>query len=101
MRRPQVDDDEIRQLDRRSLDRQRRRQLPMYTWRSQDDLQQVVKMLDKMDLRDAAVLRLRFGLTGEEPLTLKDIGECLDLTRERVRQIEGEALRKLYEMMES
>ena len=47
----------------------------------------------------AKVLRLRFGLDGEEPKTLKEIGERLDLTRERVRQIESEALNKLYESM--
>jgi RNA polymerase primary sigma factor len=65
-----------------------------------DDLRQVIELLAKMDKREAAVLRLRYGLTGEEPLTLKDIGDRLNLTRERVRQIEVEALRKLYEMME-
>ncbi|HEV8060885.1 MAG TPA: RNA polymerase sigma factor RpoD/SigA [Gemmataceae bacterium] len=65
-----------------------------------DDLRQVLMLLDKMDKREAAVLRLRYGLTGEEPLTLKDIGDRLNLTRERVRQIEVEALRKLYEMIE-
>ncbi len=65
-----------------------------------DDLRQVLDLLDKMDKREAAVLRLRYGLTGEEPLTLKDIGDRLNLTRERVRQIEVEALRKLYEMIE-
>jgi len=57
--------------------------------------------LDNLDEREATVLRLRFGLTGQEPMTLKEIGECLDLTRERVRQIEREALGKLHEMLEN
>src|SRR5215213_1834189 len=40
-----------------------------------DDLQHVLELLDKMDKREAAVLRMRFGLDGEEPKTLKEIGE--------------------------
>jgi RNA polymerase primary sigma factor len=62
-----------------------------------DDLTHVLHMLDKMDKREATVLRMRFGLDADEPKTLKEIGECLGLTRERVRQIESEALAKLSE----
>src|ERR1044071_5106497 len=61
------------------------------------DLKHVMELLDKMDKREATVLRMRFGLDDEEPKTLKEIGECLGLTRERVRQIESEALAKLSE----
>jgi RNA polymerase primary sigma factor len=52
-----------------------------------------------MDKREATVLRMRFGLDGEPEKTLKEIGECLGLTRERVRQIESEALAKLSDGM--
>ena len=64
-----------------------------------DDLQHVLTLLDKMDPREATVLRMRFGLDSEEPKTLKEIGERLGLTRERVRQIESEALQKLSESL--
>ncbi len=66
-----------------------------------DDLKQVLGLLDKMDPREATVLRMRFGLNDEEPKTLKEIGECLGLTRERVRQIENEALAKLGDGMQA
>jgi len=60
-----------------------------------DDLRMVMNRLDEMDKREAAVLRMRFGLNDSPPKTLKEIGESLGLTRERVRQIENEALGKL------
>jgi len=65
-----------------------------------DNLHHVMTMLETMDGREATVLRLRFGLNGNEPRTLKEIGATLGLTRERVRQIETEALGKLAESLE-
>jgi len=62
-----------------------------------DILKHVMTMLDEMDSREATVVRMRFGLDTMEPHTLKEIGEELGLTRERVRQIETEALNKLGE----
>ena len=60
-----------------------------------DRLAELMKRLNK---REQDVLRMRFGLDGHEQLTLKKTGEKLGITRERVRQIEKEALNKLRQM---
>jgi RNA polymerase primary sigma factor len=57
------------------------------------------ELLEKLDTREGRILRLRFGLGNAEPMTLKAIGKRFGLTRERVRQMEQQALDKLGEVM--
>ncbi len=56
----------------------------------------IEKLLAAIDERDATIIRMRYGLENGDPMTLKEIGERVNLSRERVRQIENEALKKLY-----
>jgi RNA polymerase primary sigma factor len=67
--------------------------------RDRDELRQLQSLLGKIDERAARILKLRYGLDGEDPMTLKEIGERIGLTRERVRQIEHEALGRLRDSM--
>ncbi len=60
-----------------------------------------IMLLDEIEPREAEVLRLHYGLDGGRPLTLKEIGKKLGLTRERIRQIRRDALISLYEYMEA
>jgi RNA polymerase primary sigma factor len=59
---------------------------------------EIEEMLDKLPEKERRVVELRFGLRGEEPRTLREIGEILNISRERVRQLETRALRKLRNM---
>jgi RNA polymerase primary sigma factor len=59
-----------------------------------DDVEWV---LDRLDDRGATVIRMRFGLEPYSPMTLHEVGEKLGLTRERVRQLEKEAMERLME----
>jgi|TARA_R100000455_G_C6266119_1_gene121383 RNA polymerase primary sigma factor len=56
---------------------------------------EIERALSKLTTREAEVIRLYFGIGREHSLTLEEIGERFDLTRERVRQIKEKALRKL------
>ena len=63
------------------------------------DLKEVASsMLGKLSMREATVLRMRFGIGANKTCTLEEVGIQLAITRERVRQIETRALRKLRAM---
>jgi RNA polymerase primary sigma factor len=53
------------------------------------------RILDGLPERERRILELRFGLTGEEPMTLEQVGKRLGVTRERIRQMELKTLRRL------
>ena len=58
-----------------------------------------LKLLNEIDPREADVLRMHYGLDGNKPMSLKEIGKKMGLTRERIRQIRRDALTSLYEYM--
>jgi RNA polymerase primary sigma factor len=64
-----------------------------------EELEKVLKLLGRIDAREADVLKMHYGLEGHRPLSLKEIGQELGLTRERIRQIQRDALSKLFECM--
>ncbi len=65
----------------------------------QRHLEKAVRLLNEIEPREAQILTLRFGLNGQEAMTLKEIGKEMGLTRERVRQIQRNALQRLNELM--
>ena len=65
--------------------------------REQCDL--VLRLLETMSERDARIVRMRFGLEGMTPRTLREVGCEMGLTRERVRQIEAQTLKRLQQLL--
>lgn len=72
---------------------------PFENLRGKSDLTEIAEMLAHLEPREAEVITLRFGLSGESPLTLEEVGEMFKLTRERVRQLQQSALMQLRRMM--
>jgi RNA polymerase primary sigma factor len=59
----------------------------------------VNNMISDLDEREANIIRLRFGLEGDSPLTLEEVGDMFGITRERVRQLQNMALSKMRKIM--
>lgn len=55
----------------------------------------VNKILDTLPARERAIIELRFGLNNKKPMSLKEVGELYNLTKERIRQIEKKVLTQL------
>ena len=64
-----------------------------------EETNKVLSLLDQIEPREAEILTLHFGIVDNKPMTLKQIGKKMNLTRERIRQIQRNALTKLYEFM--
>ena len=65
-------------------------------WTEHNQLrQELERLLATLTPREARILRLRFGLEGDHPYTLNEIGERMGVTRERIRQIQQRALGRL------
>ncbi len=72
---------------------------PFESLRTKSDLSEIAELLAQLDPREADIMVLRFGLNGESPLTLEEVGVHFKLTRERVRQLQQSALMKLRRVM--
>lgn len=57
------------------------------------------RMVDQLDEREAEIIRQRFGLSGEKPKTLEEVGEQFGITRERVRQLQNMALMRMRKIL--
>ncbi len=68
---------------------------PFETLRGKTATQEISAIVAKLEPRETEILRLRFGLDGERPKTLEDVGLILGVTRERVRQLQNSALAKM------
>ena len=64
-----------------------------------EDVDQLFELLNQLSDRERQVLRLRFGLDGTPVQTLDQVGQLLSCTNERVRQIQNQALRRLFRLM--
>jgi RNA polymerase primary sigma factor len=65
-----------------------------------DNWDRIFRGLGRLDEREAMVIRMRFGLDSFAPMTLHEVGEKLGMTRDRVRQLERQALQQLMEVAE-
>ena len=68
---------------------------PFEDLRSKSLIRDINTMVDQLDARKARIIRLRFGLEGDRPMTLEEVGDEFGITRERVRQLQNIALARM------
>ncbi|MBC2594693.1 RNA polymerase sigma factor RpoD/SigA [Ruficoccus amylovorans] len=72
---------------------------PFENLKSKSMLTDVNAMLDALDEREADIIRMRFGIGGDRPQTLEEVGQYFNITRERVRQLQNMALQRMRREM--
>ena len=73
---------------------------PDHIIQDEETLTLIMELLKKLDEREYTILTLRFGLDGSKPKTLEEVSVAIGRTRERVRQIQNQALEKLKKSLE-
>ena len=73
---------------------------PFQSLNAESTSQDIREILDKLEPREAKIIRLRFGLNGNPPMTLEKLGLEFNITRERIRQLQTLAMKKIRHMME-
>lgn len=73
--------------------------LPDEELHSKTLLSDIKRMVDDLTPRESEIIRLRFGLDGEKPKTLEEVGDVFGITRERVRQVQNMALMKMRKVL--
>ncbi|MFO7725313.1 MAG: sigma-70 family RNA polymerase sigma factor [Oceanipulchritudo sp.] len=68
---------------------------PLENLHNKNVINDLNSLIDELDPRESEIIRLRFGLNGEKPKTLEEVGEMFEITRERVRQLQNMALTRM------
>lgn len=72
---------------------------PYQNLQGKNSINKLRELVGSLEAREAEIIRLRFGLNGESPLTLEEVGAMFEITRERVRQLQNIALMKMRKQL--
>lgn len=93
-------DDENQQPSFETITENQNADIPEQPLMDEEENKKAVSLLDKIDQREAKILRWYYGLGGKKPLSFKQIAKKLDLTSERIRQLQRKAILQLYHYMQ-